>query len=327
MQECDGVQDPRHELLQVQLLEDDQRILGELQRLLRLVVLTVRQGQHVERVPLPPLVPRLREELDGLLGDLGGLGVLVPPRHRTRHDQRRVRLHLHVLEEAEELPRLRRILQGLLDLGPGLPAVQRELREGEQHGRLAPLLLLVSEACQLLLRELGGLRQGLLRHTLPGHLGRPSRVLGLLPGGVDDQAQTVHLGGRVGEPPVERERLAGRLLRVPVVLVVAEVPLGNGEEHRRLALLCGHGGVVGEAVVAVLQVVREGQCGALAAAALHPPGLPIGREVQLPITCASTPPLRPQRVDPRVLEVLQQLARGLLVTLEALHKRFHGGHG
>ena len=31
-----------------------------------LVVLTVRQGQHVERVPLPPLVPRMREELDGL---------------------------------------------------------------------------------------------------------------------------------------------------------------------------------------------------------------------------------------------------------------------
>mmetsp|Transcript_24387 Transcript_24387/g.61900 ORF Transcript_24387/g.61900 Transcript_24387/m.61900 type:complete len:587 (+) Transcript_24387:1120-2880(+) len=219
--ELDGL-----ELLDAQITEHAQHLLHLAQRIREAALQDAGDGNAVQRARVALLVLDALEELARLGGHLGNLLGALLARVDVRKLEKGGGDHLLVLHLAEAGERLLAHGLRLLQLrGARAAPVAHALGEGELHGRLAALVAIGLELGKLLV----GYPLGLLRLVLEGKGGlHPMRV-------DDDAKRVVHrvLVARLAE---DCQRLHGGLQRLGPLLVV-QVALGGGEEHRSLPLL------------------------------------------------------------------------------------------
>mmetsp|Transcript_2583 Transcript_2583/g.6640 ORF Transcript_2583/g.6640 Transcript_2583/m.6640 type:complete len:204 (+) Transcript_2583:2055-2666(+) len=172
-----------------------------------------------------------------LLGLLGQVTSSVRPLHADLgKGQRRSRLHSPIPELLEDGQSLQRRLQRL-----GSP-LDRGLRDGDQHGRLPASLTGRLKFGELLVRYLQ-------RLVMFAQLGVR----------IDDSPQRVCDARRLLHLAEDGQAALRRLQRLLAILV-AEVLLGRGQEHRSLAYLRRQARVLGHGAVLLRHgAARQGQ--------------------------------------------------------------------
>mmetsp|Transcript_103298 Transcript_103298/g.313436 ORF Transcript_103298/g.313436 Transcript_103298/m.313436 type:complete len:668 (-) Transcript_103298:130-2133(-) len=263
VQHCDGEQLVGLQSLEAQVLEERQRVFGELQRL-RVGGIRVgrdaRDRHLVQGLCLPHLVTDVPEELQAGLGCFrrGQCLALVPARGLgVGQRQERDGLHLLVPEPLEELLRLGRRLQRRSPRrAPSL--LQEDVGHGEQHGRLPPEAPGLAEEHQLSARDLLGLPQGLRNGGLSPHALVIPCDARLEEVSLYHQAQHVRHGILVPQLMADRNGLRRCLQRLLVVLTLIQVAFSQCEQHGSLPLLLGLSAIVCNRGVVDCQVVAGG---------------------------------------------------------------------